>query len=92
MVNIVFFIYIVKLIDNSLLISFTFYLKGWIASILLLIGYIFSENYYITEQEINNSWFIAIVSTMSHTIWSMILIWIILASVSNHKGNFILFN
>lgn len=58
--------------------------KGWIASGLLLIAIIFN-GYFLANA---NPWILASISSITHTIWSMILFWVILASISQNRGNF----
>ncbi len=56
---------------------------GWIATILLLCGISF-RNLFLMK---SNLWMEASLSSISHTVWPMILFWIILSSVSQHQGN-----
>lgn len=58
------------------------YFKGWIACILMGSGFIFGYEIIIFEK---NQWIRATILTLSHTIWSMILFWIILASISRYN-------
>lgn len=63
------------------LLSYRFIL-GWIACILMGAGFIFGYDIILFEK---NQWIRATILTLSHTIWSMILFWIILASISRYN-------
>lgn len=58
-------------------------LLGWIASALLLIAILFNGHFLSNA----NPWIVASVSSIKHTLWAMVLCWIILASISQNRGN-----
>lgn len=55
---------------------------GWIACLSLLAGIILKE-FFIGKI---NEWFRAGISSITHAVWSIILFWIVLASISQHRG------
>lgn len=55
---------------------------GWIASVLLVCGISF-RNIFLVK---SNLWIEASLSSATHTIWPMILFWIILSSISQYQG------
>lgn len=59
-----------------------FFFLGWIACLFLFTAILFSK----TVIKFSNQWVEATLSVATHTIWSMILFWIILASISLHRG------
>ncbi|XP_037917555.1 uncharacterized protein LOC119655646 [Hermetia illucens] len=58
---------------------------GWIACVLILAG--FGYGFHTVEFRVN-PWVRAIISTLGHTIWSMVLFWIVLASISQYGGKY----
>lgn len=60
-------------------------LSGWIACVLILAG--FGYGFHTVEFRVN-PWVRAIISTLGHTIWSMVLFWIVLASISQYGGKY----
>lgn len=55
---------------------------GWIACAFLIAAVGFSKVFI----RFSNNWTQPILSTINHSVWSMILVWMILASVSEHRG------
>lgn len=62
-----------------MLMLMEFCLSGWTACILLLIALIFSKSLITLTTN-------AIFSTIIHMTWSIIILWIIIASISKHRG------
>lgn len=55
---------------------------GWLASAFLITGLIFTK-FHADKLE---PFVLSSFSTITHSIWSMILFWIVIASLSNHSG------
>lgn len=66
-------------IFNFLLYSMNFIL-GWISCFLLVMALIFSKSLITLATN-------AIYTTIIHMTWSIIILWIIIASISKHRGN-----
>lgn len=64
---------------NNVECSIYFCLSGWTACILLLIALIFSKSLITLTTN-------AIFSTILHMTWSIIILWIVIASISKHRG------
>lgn len=69
-------------ISNATLFSHFKTTTGWIACSFLLVALVFSKAFV----PLSSHWMEALLSTINHTIWSMILVWIIVASLSKHRG------
>lgn len=71
---------------RKLIFSFIFHSfgAGWMACSFLLVALIFSKAFV----PLSSHWMDAILGTINHTIWSMILVWILVASQSKHRGKF----
>lgn len=55
---------------------------GWIATVLLMCGITFRSLFLLKS----NLWIESSLSSITHTVWPMILFWIILTSISQHQG------
>lgn len=77
--------YILHKTDDKLKINWLTLTCGWIACLFLLAAILLRK----TVVEFSNHWINATLSVANHTIWSMILFWIILASITQYRGNFI---
>lgn len=64
--------------NNNVLIFFL--ASGWISCLLLVVALIFSKSFISLTTN-------AIFSTIIHMTWSIIILWIIIASISKHRGN-----
>ncbi|XP_031626081.1 uncharacterized protein LOC116342557 [Contarinia nasturtii] len=71
--------YVIHKIDRKLEISIGMMSCGWISCFLLVIALIFSKS--LISLTTN-----AIFSTIVHMTWSIIILWIIIASISKHRG------
>lgn len=69
------------------LFSYISKFTGWIACSFLLVALTFSKAFV----PLSSHWMEAILSTINHTIWSIILVWIIVASLSKHRGRYYLY-
>lgn len=65
---------------------FIFNFLGWIASFLIIFGFIFGFQMILRQV---NPILKATIVTITHTIWSMILFWIILTSISQYGGKYL---
>lgn len=75
--------YILHKADDKLKINWVTLTCGWIACLFLFAAILFSK----TVIEFSNRWMNATMSVAHHTIWSMILFWIILASITQYRGD-----
>lgn len=70
---------------TNLILNIFLFALGWISCLLLVVALIFSKS--LISLTTN-----AIFSTIIHMTWSIIILWIIIASISKHRGNWIWFN
>lgn len=72
------------LLSFLLLFSFIQFCLGWIACLFLVIALIFSKTFIQLPSTSTNALF----SMLMHIIWSAIVLWIIIASISKHRGKY----